>query len=82
MKFLGDINDWLAGPIEDPFDAAQVGWRGKDANGKHMNLSELVWKNPNPDKPIKSIDFISAKARAAPWLVGITLELVLAGKRG
>ena len=74
VKFFDDIADWLAEPTDNPFDAAQIGWQVTDKNGKYMNLSELVWKNPHPDKTIQTIDFISAKAKAAPFLVGITLE--------
>ena len=58
--------------------AAQIGWTGRDGRavgqGYTLALSELVWKNPHPDKTIATIDFISAKAKAAPFLVGITLE--------
>jgi hypothetical protein len=32
-----------------------------------------VWKNPHPEKVIKSIDFISAQAEAAPFMLGNAL---------
>jgi hypothetical protein len=52
-----------------------VGWRGEHDAGepKAIVLSELVWKNPHPDKAIDTIDFISAQVGAAPFLVAITL---------
>ena len=73
VKFIDDVADNVP-TIGDPVNAAQVGWRGTSDSGELRELSELVWKNPHPDKTIQTIDFISAKAKAAPFLLGITLE--------
>ena len=37
-------------------------------------LSELVWKNPHPDKVITTIDFVSEMQQEVPFVVAITLE--------
>ena len=73
VKFLDDIADWLLKPGEN-IPKAKIGWRGTNAANRASVLSELVWKNPHPEKVIESIDFISAQAKAAPFLLGITLE--------
>ena len=39
-----------------------------------VRLLRKAWQNPHPDKVISHIDFISAKAKAAPFVVAITLE--------
>ncbi len=41
---------------------------------KSPTLLSLPRRIATPDKEIKSIDFIPAQAKAAPFLVGITLE--------
>ncbi|MGI8605173.1 MAG: hypothetical protein ACR2OZ_19550 [Verrucomicrobiales bacterium] len=68
VKFVDDVADQVPA-TGDPVDAGKVGWRGN-----LHEISELVWENPHPDKMIKTIGFISAKAKAAPFLIGITLE--------
>jgi tetratricopeptide (TPR) repeat protein len=74
VKFLDDVADWYTNGNYSPVDPQQVGWRGTNDDGASIVLSELVWTNPHPDKTITTIDFISAKAKAAPFLVAITLE--------
>ena len=67
-----DIKGWYANNGGAP--QSKLGWRGVNDNNTPLELSELVWKNPHPDKTIRSIDFISTLKAAAPFVVGITLE--------
>ena len=46
-----------------------IGWRGTNPRSDILHLSDIVWKNPEPDKAISHIDFISTKQKAAPFLV-------------
>ncbi len=70
-----NIADYWHQPDEKPAPSLIV-WTGRNTQGKSQafRLAHFVWKNPHPDKAIKTIDFISAKAPAAPFIVGITLE--------
>jgi len=40
----------------------------------HVGLFCCRWNNPHPDKRIKSLDIVSAKADAVPAIVAITVE--------
>ena len=74
VKFIDDVADWIPNHFGSVADE-RVGWRcDYDAGANPIVLSELVWKNPHPDKVIDTIDFISAQVGAAPFLVAITLE--------
>ena len=42
--------------------------------GKQLRLYLTTWSNPNPDDSIETIDFRSAAAGSAPFLVAVTLE--------
>ena len=56
-----------------------VAWQGP---GKHTRehkdrvqyLYKMTWKNPHPEKVVQSLDFITTKTDAAPFLVAITAE--------
>jgi hypothetical protein len=34
----------------------------------------VTWNNPRPEEEIASLDFVSAKQSAAPFLVAVTVE--------
>jgi hypothetical protein len=61
--------DWL-GP-NDIEDSKTIVWRSVD---RRAGLSQKSWENPHPDKTTSTIDFVSANAQSAPFLVGITLH--------
>ena len=70
-----DIVDWIneSGSI-NKVGLEKIGWSGKNGKGRTAYISELNWRNPNPDKLITKIDFISNKKRSGPFLLVITLE--------
>jgi serine/threonine protein kinase/tetratricopeptide (TPR) repeat protein len=55
-----------------------VGWSGKIgesyAEYKSIQLYLVTWDNPRPDKIIASLDFVSNRQSAAPFLVAVTVE--------
>ena len=61
-----------------PATKSQLVWMGENSAAKKYNrkirLYWAVWENPHPEKPVKSLDFVSANAKAAPFCVAMTLE--------
>jgi len=60
-------------------DLAQAELAWEDASGplsgnQNAGLFKFTWKNPQPDEPIVSLDFISQMTEAAPFLVALTAE--------
>lgn len=59
---------------ENELSEEVIAWRGRNDLGVPLTLSKFTWRNSAPDKSISHIDFLSGKAKAAPFLVAITLE--------
>ena len=55
--------------VNDVAPDEMIAWRSGN-----LVLSEVVWKSESVGRTISSIDFVSAKAMSAPFLVGITLK--------
>ena len=55
-----------------------VAWTGRnppaDHHGATLRLFKTAFVNPQPDKEIQSVDYVSAMADSAPFMVGLTLE--------
>jgi hypothetical protein len=73
-----DIRDWFNVDAGKPATRASVVWTGSNPYAKSRNLSLRlylsVWKNPQPDKKVVSIDFVSTKTPASPFCVAMTVE--------
>ncbi len=73
------VRDWheWSGEAAGARDLTVV-WTGENGVSRRANakirLFRTTWINLVPDVEIESIDFISNKANAAPFLVGITVE--------
>jgi hypothetical protein len=74
-----DLRDWwtLAGePKETP--NATVAWTGNTplaaTKGQTIRLWKRTYENPRPDVEITHLDFVSAMAFPAPFVVAITVE--------
>ena len=39
-----------------------------------LRLFDTMFASPEPDKEIKTIDYVSAMADSAPFIVGLTVE--------
>ncbi len=53
-------------------DIASIAWKGKNSKGNPVAVWDFVWKNPNPDKLIKSMELISNKTETSPIFYAIT----------
>jgi len=57
---------------------ATVAWRGQNpatqSRGLELRLYRFTWDNPWPAEEIAAVDFVSATANAAPFLVAMTAE--------
>ena len=69
-----DFLGWQGYRAQPDLKQATVVWRGRNARNVQVQLFKKTWVNPRPDAPIASLDFVSAKTAAAPFLVAITAE--------
>jgi hypothetical protein len=73
------VLDWWDWRGNKPRDRnSEVAWRGTNpaANlqGIKVRLFKSSFANPQPGKEISTIDYVSAMAQSAPFLVALTLE--------
>lgn len=71
--------DWPRAPVTKPADAnTVVAWTGSNPAAEHqgarIRLFDTAFTNPYPDKEIQSIDYSSAMAGSAPFMVALTIE--------
>jgi RNA polymerase sigma factor (sigma-70 family) len=71
--------NWPRAPITKPVGSNTfVAWTGgnlaADHQGARIWLFDTVFINPYPDKEIQSVDYTSAMAGSAPFMVGLTIE--------
>ncbi len=76
-----DVQDWSSEPQKPQTGSARLAWEGasqagqsSQAQGRLVRLYHLKWENPLPEARIASLDFVSALADTAPFLIAITLE--------
>jgi WD40 repeat protein len=75
-----DVRQWQFWPQMSPeTNGASPVWQGTQARWKNwpgagVRLYTSTWENPHPEVPIASIDYASAQAGSAPFLLAITLE--------
>jgi hypothetical protein len=74
-----DVMDWWYDPRQSPPDLrAEIAWTGPnpESEQRHMGLRlyKSVWENPFPDELVTHLDYRSANADPAPFLVAITVE--------
>ncbi len=79
IKHKDHIADWLQWLDNFRLTDEQRGWNGNTANPWGPGvlacaISEVVWKNPNPELTISHIDLVSEVTDVAPFVVAITLE--------
>ena len=72
------LRDWWDWDNNALATNCQTVWTGENAGskkyGRKIRLYWSVWENPHPEKPVATLDFISANAKAAPFCVAMTLE--------
>jgi hypothetical protein len=73
------MRDWLALWRETlEVSGAQVAWLAIDPLSPPARLYSMTWDNPHPDKAVTAIDFNSAEAESAPFVVAMTAEEAVA----
>ncbi len=48
-------------------------WSGSTRDGLAVNLTTLTWTNPHPERPVRSVTFVSEGTGAALAVLGLTL---------
>ncbi len=71
--------DWPEAPVKLPSSAyTTVAWTGSNPASEHqgarVRLFDTSFSNPHPEKQIESVDYNSAMAGAAPFMVALTVE--------
>jgi len=68
--------DWTKEVDPTDTEASMVAWSGPSPVSDKITLRvyKTQWTNPDPEKTIASIDFISANSDPAPFLIAITAE--------
>ena len=74
-----DARDWWETSAEPKSaKSATVAWTGSnpatEATGMSLRLFDRTYDNPKPNQVIESLDFVSAQADSAPFLIAITAE--------
>jgi hypothetical protein len=73
-----DVRDWWDAQDKEKVTRGKLAWEGTNAAVKASNakirLYLTTWKNPHPKKKVVSIDYTSAKTKAAPFCVAMTAE--------
>lgn len=71
--------EWPRAPIKRPSSTnTVVAWTGSNPASEHqgarVRLFDTAFNNPHPEKEIQSVDYISAMAGSAPFMVALTIE--------
>lgn len=71
--------EWPHAPVKRPKDPNTViAWTGVNPAAEHqgarIRLFDTTFLNPHPEKEIQSIDYTSAMAASAPFMVALTIE--------
>ncbi|HLH52778.1 MAG TPA: AAA-like domain-containing protein [Verrucomicrobiae bacterium] len=70
-----DVRDWNgSNDRSTEVTHGDLVWSGINNAGLHVRLFKTTWVNPFPEKEIVSMDYHSAMAAAAPFLIAVTAE--------
>jgi hypothetical protein len=76
-----DVRNWQFWPEmpENEKAGGTIAWKGTQPRwqqfpGWGVRLYQMTWNNPNPEKEIATLDFVSTKQNAAPFLIAITAQ--------
>jgi hypothetical protein len=74
-----DVRDWWYRANTPGVSRGKVAWKGHNAltrkSGAGIRLYLTTWKNPQPNKKVARIDFLSTRAAgAAPFCAAMTVE--------
>jgi hypothetical protein len=70
-----DVRDWNAGgDSSTELKRATIVWSATNKAQLPVRLFKSTWVNPNPEKEITTIDYLSTTSESAPFLIAITAE--------
>lgn len=83
IRYGSDLRNWQYWPesVEKELHGAVPAWKGPQERWKGLfpdwgvRLYVQTWNNPDPERPVESVDFESSLTGCAPFLVGLTAEV-------
>jgi hypothetical protein len=70
-----DVRDWSAGgDSSTELKRGTIVWSATNKAPLPVRLFKTTWANPNPEKEITTIDYLSTTSESAPFLIAITAE--------
>jgi hypothetical protein len=72
-----DLRSWVfAAEKARELTRGSVAWTGRTTGVylRPVRLFKLSWDNPHPEQEVASLDFESAGAESAPFLIAVTAE--------
>ena len=79
IRYGREVRNWhsVAGELAAP-EELKVAWRGENAQsksaGRSIRLFLTTWTNVAPGLEVESIDYVSALAVPAPFLIAVSVE--------
>lgn len=78
VRYEREVWKWTYTAGDEPPEGLKLAWRAPDptrpvAKGV-LCLFQSDWDNPEPDKVVQQIDFVSKMTRSAPFLIAMTVE--------
>jgi len=70
VRYRNEIGSWWGGAV----DQAKIAVESSNAVHSPVQLYCLRWRNPHPDKIIRTLDAVSANTPGVPAIVAVTLE--------
>ncbi len=70
---------WHLSNQKEPSEA-KIAWKGNNTlvernnEGTEIQLFEVAWTNPHPERSIATIDVVSSVSGCDPYLVAVTVE--------
>jgi hypothetical protein len=75
ISYAEEVRDWNgSNDTSTEVTHGTLVWSAINNAGLHVRLFKTTWVNPMPENEIVSLDYTSAMANAAPFLVAITAE--------
>lgn len=78
LRYGEELRGWWTWDGGKPTTNCQLAWTGDNPHAsqydQRVRLYHMIWENPHPEKPVASLDFSSAGAKAAPFCVAISTE--------
>jgi beta-lactamase regulating signal transducer with metallopeptidase domain/TolA-binding protein len=80
-------NWWIHGEPRGDISEGTVAWQGVNPYAwsltrLRVQLYSAAWENPQPDKVVDTMDFVSSNTECAPYLVALTAETGVAPEPG